>query len=88
MNNLSSAEETFLKAVKRYKWRMLPVLIYAVSFITLTILTVENQKFYKEHSGGHKKQLVIWIYINYVTVNSFSLYSIMWMFMEHMQSAY
>ena len=71
--------------MRRYKWRMLPVIIYAVSFITLTILTVENQKFYKEHGDeGHNMQLVIWIYISYVTVNAFSLYSIMWIFMEHM----
>ena len=81
------AEDTLLRAVRRYKWSTIPVIAYAASYILFTILTLYNNK-YEQDESTNSLSLVICIYINYISVNSIALYSVMWMFMKHMQSAY
>ena len=87
-HSFDSDEDTLLKSIRRYKWKMLPVMSYAVSYIVFISLMIKQEKHQSENDGEDKLSLTISIYIMHIWINSFSLYSVMWMFMKQNQSAY
>ena len=68
-HSFGSDEDTLLKSIRRYKWMMLPVMSYAVSYVVYVSLIVKQYKQRETNDGKDKLSLVISIYIMKVWVN-------------------
>ena len=44
-HSFDSDEDTLLKSIRRYKWKMLPVMSYAVSYIIFISLMIKQEKY-------------------------------------------